>query len=279
MSEKRGIILGPWVGEFGWELFSWHAYCRAISKSYDFVVAISRPGNDLLYSDFSDIYVPFEPPTGGIVDSHSNSAVTDFNITEFIKTVLPPDILQMYRWNWLPPTKIGSPPYDHWRTAVNVANFNDVIPQYKILRGELPKNLDHNIDIVIHARDRDIRKVDNWSTENWSSLVTKMSKYNIASIGTSSSSLHIDGTVDLRDMSLKHTCGILRHARCAVGPSSGPLHLASLTGCPQVIWTSNPNQNFSRYKYCWNPFEADVSMFMGPDPKPNDIVELIKKYV
>ena len=79
MSGKNGIIIGPWVGEFGWELFSWQGYCRAISKKYEKVIVISRPGNNFLYSDFCDIYLPFEPAEG-TADWHMHSSVNDFNL-------------------------------------------------------------------------------------------------------------------------------------------------------------------------------------------------------
>ena len=28
----KRLIAGPWVGEFGWELFAWQGYIRALSR-------------------------------------------------------------------------------------------------------------------------------------------------------------------------------------------------------------------------------------------------------
>ena len=51
------VIAGPWVGEFGWELFCWQAYLRAIKNQFDIedMVAVTRPGRELLYEDFCKV--------------------------------------------------------------------------------------------------------------------------------------------------------------------------------------------------------------------------------
>lgn len=273
---KSGIVFGPWVGEFGWELFSWQAYCRSISRRYDHVVVISRPGNNFLYSDFCHDYLAFEPPSGGVVDSHMNSAVTKFDVVQFMRSSIPEEQLNSCEWNWLQPTKIGNPPYDHWRAPVAIPGFGNVIPEYKLYRNNTGKN----VDIVIHARNRKIRELDNWSINNWNELVGLFPKTtSIVCIGSKQESLHLEGTIDARGYCLEQTIGILTSAKCILGPSSGPMHLATLTGCPQVVWTSNPNQNFSRYKYCWNPFCVDVDVLQTNEPSASDVYSLAEKYV
>ena len=274
--QKSGIVFGPWVGEFGWELFSWQAYCRAISRKYDKVIVISRPGNNFLYSDFCDDYLAFDPPKGGTVDSHMNSTVQKFDVIQFMRSSIPEKELNSHEWNWLQPVKIGNPPYDHWRASVKIPGFGDVTPEYKLYRLSSKKN----VDVVIHARNRKIREIDNWPTESWQKLVSLFPKWvTIACIGSKEESLHLEGTVDARGYCLEQTVGILSSAKCILGPSSGPMHLATLSGCPQIVWTSNPNQNFSRYKYCWNPFYVDVDMLLTNNPTSQEVYDLAKKYV
>ena len=270
---KKGIVFGPWVGEFGWELFAWQAHCRAIARSYDFCVVVSRPGNDYLYSDFCDLYIPFEPDDSGISDSHMNSAVTNFNIQEFLSATVSHDLLSNHSWQWIPPAKIGHPPYDHWRTAVHVPNAGNVTPEYRLYRGD---SIGESADIIIHARNRKIREVDNWDVEKWNSVVSTLKQdYVIACIGQKSSSLALEGTFDCRGKDLKFVTGLMRTAKCIVGPSSGPLHLATLSGCPQVWWTSNPNQNYSRYTSTWNPFGIKSIMLNGINPDPGAVIKAI----
>ena len=43
MSTTHKILLaGPWVGEFGWELFCWQGFLRKLSKQYDKVITIEE---------------------------------------------------------------------------------------------------------------------------------------------------------------------------------------------------------------------------------------------
>jgi hypothetical protein len=51
---RRVITFEPWIGEFGWELMSWQAKCRKISRDYDYAVCCSFRGMDALYTDFAE---------------------------------------------------------------------------------------------------------------------------------------------------------------------------------------------------------------------------------
>lgn len=276
---KKGVIFGPWVGEFGWELFAWQGHIRQIAKSFDFVVVIGKPGNNFLYSDFSDIFVPFEPPKG-IADSHTNSTfnISSFNIQQFIQSTVNNSVLIEYNWSYLPPTKIGHPPYNHWRASLNISPFGEICPDYRFLRS--PNNFS-NIDIVIHARNRSIREVDNWDVNNWDTLVGALQSksMSVVSIGTNEQSKHIDNTIDMRNISLDKTVGLLNSARCIVGSSSGPMHLATLSGCPQVVWTSNYRQNYSRYRDTWNPFNIKCIMIPNEVPDPLVVLDAITEII
>jgi hypothetical protein len=272
--KNSAIVFGPWAGEFGWELFAWQAHCRAISRKYDFCIMISRPGNSYLYSDFCDLYVPYEPDASGVADSHMNSAITNFNVQEFLGATVSHEILANHEWHWIPPVKIGHPPYDHWRAPVEVQGAGKIVPEYKLYRGD---SNTATVDILIHARHRKIREIDNWKEEKWEYVVSELNKeYTVACIGHNSSSALIDGAIDHRGKDLKFITGLMRSATCIVGPSSGPLHLASLSGCPQVWWTSNPNQNYSRYTSTWNPFSVKSIMVDGENPSPDNVIQAIE---
>ena len=56
------LLAGPWVGEFGWELFGWQGFLREhVQKNkYDEVIIASRPGHEVLYSDFCTKFLPCE---------------------------------------------------------------------------------------------------------------------------------------------------------------------------------------------------------------------------
>ena len=101
-----------------------------------------------------------------------------------------------------------------------------------------------------------MRKEDNWSVENWSKLRDLLGNKKIACIGTKQESGIIDGTDDLRDIDIQELLNVMRNSTCAFGPSSGPMHLASLCGLPHVVW-SIP-QNKVRYEENWNPLKTKI---------------------
>ena len=49
---SKHLLAGPWVGEFGWELFAWQAYIRSLSRHYDKTTIICRPTSHSIYTDF-----------------------------------------------------------------------------------------------------------------------------------------------------------------------------------------------------------------------------------
>lgn len=244
----KTLIAGPWVGEFGWELFAWQAYVRSLSRNFDKTIIISRPNSKPLYGDFCDQFIEFSP-TGGLSDSFFMHNV---DCKKEIKNIITNNKIPLTKETTLfLPRRIGMPPHTHYKQAVIFGNYV-VKPEYITfgLKGQ------RKYDYVFHIRDRKLREQDNWSLENWNKLKSLLSDKRIACIGTKRESGWIEGTEDLRDHSLEEVFDVLRNAECAFGPSSGPMHLASLCGCPHVVW-SIPN-NHKRYTTNWNPLQTPV---------------------
>ena len=100
----------------------------------------------------------------------------------------------------------------------------------------------------------------------------------IACIGTKGESGWIEGTADLRGLSLEVLFDIMRSADFAFGPSSGPMHLASLCGLPHVVWSIPDNKK--RYEVNWNPLSTKVlfdSKFNW-HPSPEYVFDIFKKW-
>ena len=57
----KTLVAGPWLGEFGWELFGWQGYLRALSKKFDRTIIVAKGNTDFLYRDFADTYLKFVP--------------------------------------------------------------------------------------------------------------------------------------------------------------------------------------------------------------------------
>ena len=58
-SKNKKLFAGPFLGEFGWELFCWQGYIRHLSRSFDFTTVCCRKGHTGLYKDFADEIIEY----------------------------------------------------------------------------------------------------------------------------------------------------------------------------------------------------------------------------
>ena len=245
--KNKTLIAGPWVGEFGWELFAWQGYIRSLARNFDKTVIISRTLSKELYSDFCDEFYSFDKITG-LADSFF---MHDMDLSTAFKSVIQENNIPLKNTTVCFPRRIGFPPETHYEEQINFGDIS-VKPKY-ITFG---KKNDIKYDYVFHIRNRQLRKEDNWSIENWKKLAKSLNSDRIVCVGTKRESGWLEGTIDARDKNLKEVFDILRNTKCAFGPSSGPMHLASLCGCPHIVWSKKENR--TRYKVNWNPLQTPV---------------------
>jgi hypothetical protein len=257
--EKKETVLiaGPWVGEFGWELFAWHGYVRSMSRFYDKTICVSTKNSKFLYEDFCDEFLAMEPEGEGLKDSFFKSGLTfDARLLGGIVKSLKLNVEEQ-KVTFFTPRRIGDPPRSHFseKMQLGVHYLGPIYKKFSVPSGRQ--------DIVIHARSRKLRQNDNWSREKWETLVDKLSKsgYNIVSIGLKEESIHIRDTIDKRECDQNELVEILSNAVCIFGPSSGAMHLAALCGCPQVVW-GDQSKSLNRYYTNWNPLQTKV-LFLG----------------
>lgn len=226
-AEGKELFAGPWIGEFGWELFAWQAKLRWLRRTrYEKVYVACKPGHEFLYQDFA----------------HVNGFPSEFAAHHTVKNVdvcgagrLPVS----YNWSW-GPNKLG------WHNFFD----QDWIPFGKEEPSGGPK------PIVVHARNRQWRTDGNWNAERWAELVRNLLQvgHKVVQIGLHDQTIDLD-CEDARGFTLKSLAHVLANARVIVGPSSGPLHFASLCKCPQVVF-SDVVTNQARYTEHWNPFKT-----------------------
>ena len=192
------LIAGPWIGEFGWELFAWHAYIRRLSRHFSKTIIICRDNSRDLYRDFADEFVSCNERTGE-VDSFF---MHNYDLNAGLKKIMfENNLLNNENITLVPPRRIGIPPATHYTEAINFGNIS-IVPEYI----KLTSREEYEYDYVFHARDRDLRKEDNWNTKNWQKLRDLLGG-RIASIGSSTESKHIDGTDDLRGVNFEKSVG------------------------------------------------------------------------
>jgi ADP-heptose:LPS heptosyltransferase len=244
----KTLIAGPWVGEFGWELFAWQAYVRTLAETHDKTIVISRKNSKAIYEDFADQFIS-HTPKGGLADSFF---MYDVDIKSSLKEALKSNNIALdENTTVLLPRRLGNPPHTHFTRPIAFGDQH-ILPKY-ICFGEKTKK---QYDYIFHVRSRDLRKEDNWDIEKWKTLKDLLKSDKIGCIGTKKESGWIEGTDDLRDIDLKDLFNILRNSSYAFGPSSGPMHLASLCGLPHIVWSIS--QNKARYEENWNPLETPI---------------------
>lgn len=267
---NKTLVAGPWVGEFGWELFVWQAYVRSMSMLFDKTVVICRQSSKDLYSDHTDQFVFVSPDTGLADAWFMHNLSTDALLK---KTILENKEMISGGISILTPRRIGMPPATPCTTPLQLRGaFVD--PTYI----QFGKDTDSDYDYIFHMRNRKLRAEDNWSFENWKKLQSLLGSDKIACVGTKAESMHLPGTVDLRNQSLSKVFDVLRNAKCTFGPSSGPMHLSSLCGCPHVVWSTDAN--YLRYTNTWNPLETPI-LFLGEHswhPTPEYVYEKYKEW-
>jgi len=244
----KTLFAGPWVGELGWELFCWQGVLRHAVQSgeYNNVIISGRGINKFLYEDFCTEYIPYAP-NDYQPDSFGNRApLSDYPKPKEDCTYVGPNTCLTH---YTPP--------GIWRPNVG---------QSFIKYGN---TIDTDIDILIHARCTN--KVGtgyrDWSIHNFETIVKQFSQYTFACIGLHHAASHINGTKDLRGIELSTLADYMASTKLILGPSSGPMHLASLCGLNHIAW--GVENNTSRYNVDWNPHNTPVEYIVSENWNPN----------
>ena len=268
----KRLIAGPFVGEFGWEVMQWQGYIRFLSKHYDEVICISRPENEYLYHDFVTTFESFDP----------GSYNTDL-YTCFAEGSYDGKIHEKY------------PNSDSilFLSIAQAKPFLQKNPQQIFYKYGSEIQIDSPIDFLVHARN--VPKFDkgnvkkssrNWHNDQWDEFVNYLSQFGtVGAIGIPQYSYVPKNCKSLLDEPLDVKCGYMNKAKCIIGPSSGPMHLASVCGCPQIVWTS-PNEgashggNIKKYTESWNPFRTPVIVYAKEswNPKVSSMENVVKLF-
>lgn len=273
LSTGRGgrdvLFAGPCVSEFGWELMCWQGQVRKLARNYDYVVICSTAGHQPLYEDFCDQFIPHR------IKGHRDCWFLRESPDEFEQTRHKLDRLAAER------RRNGD--------KVNFAQIEGFIPtseqefvHYGVSAGEVRREL--HFDIVIHARSKRSHNsaLDslNWPQNKWDDLCKELVRrgLRVACIGSIAASLCARGAHDFRGVPLRTVINVLALTRLVVGPSSGPMHLASLCGTPHMVWTITLDlpqwkawgSSRQRYEQIWNPFNTACRVIeTPPDAVPN----------
>ena len=233
MRSLKTLLAGPWVGEFGWELFGWQSYLRSLSKQFSHVIISSRTSSRYLYHDFCNEFISFE----------SSFENTNYHTNKNIVS----DPLSILRCDK--------------RIMSNKLSGDQEFIEYGT------KQKDYLFDVVIHARNLKTKTKRNWDIQKWNKIAQECDKknYKVCCVGLSDYTHLVHPFIDKRDVDLESLSNILRNSRLIIGPSSGVMHFATLCRCPQLTWTQNED---GKDRYCrrWNPFSTKTKIILSNNP-------------
>lgn len=266
---KDKLYIEPYIGEFGWELFCWQGYLRKRAKDYKHVTVMCKTGHNFLYQDFANKIVNYD--IGNDEEDMWRNRSTDSSlgkieqVQEYREIVVDSDYdlikFDEYKTRWWDSEK--------WNINQDIMSFNRWPSLTEIYIDD--RYLSPIADILICVRNTG---KCNTSFRNWpvhgtinhaKDFVKAMDNLGltVGCIGKSISALHIDGTIDYRDVSLDDLTAIMSNSNVLVAPVSGTIHLASLCGLPQVTWATK-NEHIDRIETSWNPFNTRVYSFRPP---------------
>lgn len=254
----KRLIAGPWVGEFGWELFCWQAFVRSIARGYDQVRIITRPSSIPLY-EFADDCIPFIPENGY---AESNRWIGE-------ATGISQMAAEMFLKKGADDTLLLPENYFYWGNPLEIAQHGVVTPSF--VSYGVPS--EGAYDVLLCSRQRDLKPSGNWHRMSWGILAHDLKHLHAASIGTRDEAYHVPGTVDLRGLPLNHLMNIMASAKLAIGPSTGSLHLAALCRCPRVVWYCEDDtaKDHPRYLTHWNPFAVPTTIMPQLNPTAEEV--------
>ena len=239
------LFVGPYVGEFGWEVGKFAPLARGIAHlgQYDRVVACSFPDRAALYADFATEFVP-----------HDIACVS-----ECMKWYRHDKPKEFDSWcpegHRLAPETIGRHGHNFLR-----GRYEDYLAP--LCYGT---RMESGFDVVFHRRERrDLGTERNWPEEHWEGLATwcEAQGLSTACIGHSPTSAPVPCAENLIDAGLSMTMNVLASSGVCVGPSSGPMHLAQHCGCAVVTWVGfDIDLLVQRYRRDWNPFRVPTQVF------------------
>ncbi len=255
-TKSSTLFAGPWLGEFGWELLNWQAFLRWLAPSYDKVIVSCRAGTEALYADFAHEFR--HHAVKGTSETNTMLKVDTPDELARALSEIPPGADHLPHVGWQPDARKVFVPYGTPDPA-------------------------RSTDVLFHPRGRGFGTDRNWDTDKWSALLAGLAEagVSVGCIGLSHATLDIPGDwPDYRDIPLRESMDVIASAKLVVGPSSGPMHLASLCRTPHLVWTDTKGYargrtNRTKYERWWNPFDtpAYVVDHEGFDPRPETILE------
>ncbi len=265
-------LLGPWLGEFGFELIYWQGFVRRYCLTHpgEYVIVCGHYGNGRLY-ELADEYWntktsdPLEPNMYLPGWPRSDYYYILSNLEE--QGILPdriglPD--QIHEHGWI---EFGRPAFNQ--------NFIPLRPTVLMKeRLKLPKSY-----ALLFTRFRSSAPEKNWSVENWRNLALSFQREGIEPVFSGGyGQPRIDGFLNSIDLSegldsiewMDFQLALVDGCQIVVSGESGPGFLPGLCCKPGVIFGSPVESK--RYCQTENIFSSPIRYIPRRDPDPLEVL-------
>ena len=274
------LVVGPFMGELGWELFSWEPYVRGLflHNQHDKCVVYGTKGKSSLYNfaEYRDIKIIKEDSECNFIhNAEEHRAELDTMLKTLVGRHKQEDgEFQFFWFNNLP--RLNDPMYMGGRP--DLIEMKDHHPKVFV-------NLtlsDKQKSICLCVRNRQLSDFRNWDFNNWYDLADKLKDicrvYVVGKIEEDGWEMP-DGVVDLTNSTTIDDCiNIFGDMDLMVGGSTGLMHLASRMGKPHLVW--GVPKNIERYGET-NWFGAKHFVYTDKSwmPAVDDIYPMIENFV
>lgn len=264
----RVLIAAPYVGEIGWELMSWQARVRRCFHhgSFDRLVVIGAAGKEAFYQDMPLDYV--------VTDLAALPGTAYEDRRYDMKRQAPVDADRIRRAIADTVANVA----DQWRERASVeilwpgyaGHIWPCTPQHQqfIRYGTSVQPQRERPHVLCVQRQRALASQNNWPAESWDALREALDR---AGVDTS-----------VYPCTAAEAIEALNRADLAIGYSTGGLHLASLCGCPHLVWSCDDETrwtpweitNRQRYQTFWNPLGTPMEYHaVRGHPEPADVAQ------
>lgn len=266
MSETPNVLIAyPYLGELGWEAFNWapHVRWRAGTAPFSRVIVHTRSGNEALYHDFA---TEFRVVSGFETCSEGNAFV-----------VRREDAYRHYRECCRDTARyaaglsnchvsvvqlLAGPDYRYFRYKERNKTFARLRASPATLSKWRPRV--HARSLVFHLRAISKSRKKNTPPDMYAAAARWAERNGMQFITVGHTfgeplKFPVLGTNLLNCTSMDDLAALMSLSTLVVGSSSGPMHIAALTGAPHVVWGGERGDVRDRYLKTWNPFATPVT--------------------
>jgi len=275
------LVIGPYIGEFGWEVFSWQPMARNqwMIEQPDRTIVFAGTGREKLYR-FADEVRQLDDMPKYDTECHGWHGMNPAMVEE-LKALINRAAQSVHN-------EVGDGNSIRMFSPLNIQLGNENLSggQPDLLYNDWPSRLSQGQPdrktVVLCIRDREMSNYRNWESINWYELAEQLvGKYNVLATGILRESWQwpID-VVDLTNQtSVDDMIGIFTNGcDLAVGGSTGTVHLASRCAVPHLTWGDPKNViRYATTNWFATPFRMNEDW--GWEPDPDDVAAEVTSWL